>query len=1169
MPAPFVHLHCHTDYSLLDGACEISQLMDLVAEQQMPAIAMTDHGNLFGAVEFYNGAKAKGIHPVIGCEVYVAQQGHTVKNDSNRYNHLVLLCENLEGYRNLIQLVSTGYLDGFYYKPRIDKDLLSRHSKGLIALSACLRGEINETLLADRYEDAKRFAYQYSDLFGPKNFFLEIQNHGLEPDSRVLPMLGRLSAETGIQLVATNDSHYLRKTDARAHEILLCVQTGKKMSDSDRMRFEQPAFYLKSRAEMMALFGEIEGALDRTWGIAQRCQLKLDPVKEPFPKFPIPEGHSADTYFEYVARQGFEKRRTRLEVLAAQGQLKHNLAEYAERLDREIKMIQQMKFSGYFLIVWDFIRFAKQRGIPVGPGRGSATGSLVSWAMEITDIDPLQYGLIFERFLNPERVSMPDIDIDFCTRGRGDVIQYVTEKYGSEQVAQIITFNSLGARAAIKDVGRVLDMSFADMDRITKLIPSMPLNIKLADARKMEPQLDELAAKEPRVQEVLDVANRLEGVARNASVHAAGVVISPAPLKELVPLYKTNKDEIVTQYDMVGLEKLGLLKMDFLGLTTLTVIDDTLKLIERHRGEKIRVEDLPLDDPKTYESVFSKGLTSGIFQFESAGMRDILRRYQPDRLDDLIALNALYRPGPMDMIDDFIDRKHRRKEVTYDFPELKDILEESFGVIVYQEQVMQISSRLAGYSLGEADLLRRAMGKKKIEEMAKQRERFLEGAKAKGHTSQRKVEKIFDQMAKFAGYGFNKSHSAAYAYLAFVIAYLKTHYPLEFMSALLTSETGNTAKVVKYINECREMDIRVLPPDVNSSEFNFTPVLAGGRGGATVRERVDEHGIRFGLGAIKNVGPNAVESIVNARTAGGRFGSLYDFCERVDLGTVNRRLIESFIKAGALDTLGGTRAQLFAALDNAMEDGARAWRDRANGQSGLFATLMAEMPPAEHPLPKVPDWTGQEKLSGEKEILGFYITGHPLDQYMDKVRELATHRTSELEGLAKNTEVALCGILTGIQRRRNKEGKLWAALQVEDLEGSIEAMVFSTQYDRLLNSLLEDKAVLVRGLVLPEENAPPKVSIQDIVGLENASVSLPSLISIRVPLNGATDAGRAAALHDLFERKPGATEVRLRLEKSRDFSLILDLSEKVRPDKEFCSELARICGKEALEILAQ
>src|ERR1700691_4225606 len=599
----FVHLHCHTDYSLLDGACEIDQLMQIVVEQKMPAVAMTDHGNLFGAVQFYNAAKASGVHPVIGCEVYVSQKGHKTRSDTDRYNHLVLLCENQDGYRNLIDLVSTAYLDGFYYKPRIDLDLLNRHSKGLIAMSACLRGHIPETILSDRHEEAKRMAYEYTDLFGPKNFFLELQDHGLEPDTRVLPMLGRLSAETGIPLVATNDSHYLRKEDARAHEILLCIQTGKTMSDPNRMRFDHPVFYLKSRAEMMTLFGEVEHALDRTWDIAQRCQVKLEKIAEPFPKFPIPEGHGTDSYFEYVARQGFEKRRGRLEALAAQGRLKHDLAEYAERLDREIKMIQEMKFSGYFLIVWDFIRFAKQRGIPVGPGRGSAAGSLVSYAMEITDIDPLAYGLLFERFLNPERISMPDIDIDFCTRGRGEIIQYVTDKYGREQVAQIITFGTLAARAAIKDVGRVLDVSYADVDRITKLIPTQPLNIKLKDARKMEPQLDELAAKDPRMKEVLDVAMRLEGMARNASVHAAGVVISPAPLKDLAPLYKTNKDEIVTQYDMVGLEKLDLLKMDFLGLTTLTIIDDALKLIERHRGVKLRIEDFPLDDTPTYQGV--------------------------------------------------------------------------------------------------------------------------------------------------------------------------------------------------------------------------------------------------------------------------------------------------------------------------------------------------------------------------------------------------------------------------------------------------------------------------------------------------------------------------------------------------------------------------------------
>jgi DNA polymerase-3 subunit alpha len=1152
---PFVHLHCHTDYSLLDGACEIGQLMDLVVEQKMPSIAMTDHGNLFGAVEFYNKAKEKGVHPVIGCEVYVSQQGLASRSDTDRYNHLVLLCENQDGYRNLLKLVSTAFLEGFYYKPRIDKDLLAQHSKGLIAMSACLRGDINETIMANRYEEAKRLAYGYADMFGKENFFLEIQDHGLDQDKIVIPELLRLSQETRIPLVATNDSHYMRKGDARAHEILLCIQTGKTMSDPNRMRFTHPEFYLKTRDEMLALFGEMEDALDRPWDIAQRCQVSLEKVKEPFPKFDVPAEHSTDSYFEYVARQGFEKRRGRLEALRKEGGLKHDLAEYAERLDREIKMIQQMKFSGYFLIVWDFIRFAKSRGIPVGPGRGSATGSLVSYAMEITDIDPLEYGLLFERFLNPERISMPDIDIDFHTRRRGEVIQYVTEKYGREQVAQIITFGTLGARTAIKDVGRVLDIGFADVDKITKLIPTT-LNIKLKDAMQREPAIEEAARKDPRLKEVLEVACKVEGMARNSGMHAAGVVISPVPLRELVPLCKTSKDEIVTQYDMVGLEKLALLKMDFLGLTTLDIIQEAVALIEQYRGVKLDAEKLPLDDVKTYQTVFAKGLTSGVFQFESPGMRDILRRYQPDRLDDLIALNALYRPGPMDMIDDFIDRKHGRKEVIYDIAETKDILEESFGVIVYQEQVMQLSSRIAGYSLGEADILRRAMGKKKQEEMDKQRERFVSGAKAKGF-AQKKVEKIFDQMAKFAGYGFNKSHSAAYAYLAYVVAYLKTHYPVEFMSALLTSEMGSTDKVVKYINECREMGIPVLPPDVNSSGRDFSP---------------DGQGIRMGLCAIRNVGAGAADAVIEARESGGLFKSLYDLCERVDLTSVNRRILENFTKGGALASLGGNRAQLTAVIENAMESGQRAWKDRESGQAGLFGMATGEPEHTEHPLPTLPDWTVQQMLSGEKEVLGIFVTGHPLDEYQDKVAELSTHDTETLEGLERGAEVAICGILTNIVRKRNRDGKLWAAMRVEDRKGGVEAMAFSTQYDRLLTGLVEDQAVLVRGLVLPEENSPPKVSIQDIIPLQVARVNLPTLISIRVGVgvNGTSGVSvdKAEALNQLFARKRGETEVRLRLEKPRDFSVILDVAPKVRPDKEFWAEVERICGPESLEILA-
>jgi len=1150
---PFVHLHCHTDYSLLDGACDIDQLMKLAVEQKMPAVAMTDHGNLFGAVKFYNAANAAGVHPVIGCEVYVSQQGRQTRSDSDRYNHLVLLCENQEGYRNLISLVSSGYLEGFYYKPRIDLDLLSRHSQGLIAMSACLRGHIPETLLSDKREDARRLAHTYADIFGRNNFFLEVQDHHLEQDRRLIPELTRLSQQTGLKLVVTNDSHYLRKEDARPHEILLCVQTGKMMSDPNRMRWSTPDFYLKSRDEMMELFGEIEDALDRTWEIADRCHVKLEKIAEPFPKFDVPEGHSADTYFEYVARQGFEKRRPRLEAMRAKGALKHDLAEYSERLDREIRMIQQMKFAGYFLIVWDFIRYARSQGIPVGPGRGSAAGSLVGYAMAITDIDPLQYGLLFERFLNPERVSLPDIDVDFCMHRRGEVIQYVTRKYGREQVAQIITFNTLGARAAIKDVGRALEMPFQDVERLTKLVPNI-LNISLADAIEKEPGFGEAAKKDPRAADVLEAALRLEGLARNCSVHAAGVVISPKPLQELVPLYKTNRDEIVTQFDMNSLEKLQLLKMDFLGLTTLTLIQDALRLIEKRHGVELVPEDLPLDDKDTY-AIFAKALTSGIFQFESPGMRDILRRYQPSRLEDLTALNALYRPGPLQggMVDDFIERKCGRRAVQYDFPELKELLEETYGVIVYQEQVMQISNRLAGYSLGEADLLRRAMGKKKPEEMAKQRERFIAGALERGF-QQRKVEKIFDLMEQFAGYGFNKSHAAAYAYLAFVTAYLKAHYPVDFMAALLTSETGNTAKVVRYINECHDMNITVLPPDVNHSEWSFTP-----DGGA----------IRFGLGAVKNLGQSAVEAIARAREGTGPFRSLHQFCEKVDLGAVNRRMIESLIRAGAMDSLEGSRSQKFAVAESAMEGGARAQRDRENGQSGLFGEMLgAEEHKVE--LPNVPEWSGKEKLAGEKEMLGFWVTGHPLDRYAEKIAELATRDSSNLEGLAKNAEVALCGVLTGVVRKRNKEGKPWAAMTIEDRGGSIEALVFATAYERLAPQIVEDEVVLIRGLALPEEGAPTKISVQDIVALENARVDLPTAISIRVWLarNGKTAADRAQALEDLFRRKPGDTQVRLRLESPRDFSVLLDVPVKVRPDKEFRAQVEQICGAESIERVA-
>jgi DNA polymerase-3 subunit alpha len=1153
--APFIHLHCHTDYSLLDGACSIPKLMSLAERQEMPAIAMTDHGNLFGAVEFYEAAKAKGIKPLIGCEVYVSQKGRHVRNESDRYNHLLLLCKDLEGYRNLIDLVSTGYLDGFYYKPRIDKDLLASKSKGLICTSACLRGDLNEALLNKGYEEGRRLAYTYLDIFGKDNFYLEVQDHGLDLDKQLLPQVFRLSRETGIPMVATNDAHYLTKDDARAHEALLCIQTGKTLSDPNRMRFSTDEFYIKSREEMLALFDGDSAPLDRTWEISEQCNLTLDKVDDPFPAFEVPEGHSADTYFEWVARQGLEERKSELQALQAAGRLKHELVEYNERLDHEIHIIQQMKYSGYFLIVWDFIRFARGQKIPVGPGRGSAAGSLVAYAMRITNMDPLQYGLLFERFLNPERISMPDIDIDFCMHRRGEVIQYVTERYGREQVAQIITFNTLQAKAAIKDVGRVMDMTFTDVDRLTKMVPNV-LNIKLADALKQEPKLAARAKNEPEIGRLMEMAQRLEGVSRNPSVHAAGVVIAPRPLRELIPLYKTAKDEIVTQYDMKSLDKLSLLKMDFLGLTTLTVIEEAQRLLKEGKGIELNPDQLPLDDKDTY-ALLGKGLTSGVFQFESEGMRDILRRYQPERLEDLIALNALYRPGPIQggMVSDFIDRRHGRKPVTYALPVLKDILEETYGVIVYQEQVMQIANRVAGYSLGEADLLRRAMGKKKAEEMAAQRERFLNGALEREYPKH-KVIKLFDLMEQFAGYGFNKSHSAAYGFVAFLTAYLKAHHPIYFMAALLSSETNNTDKVVRYINECSDMGIEILPPDCNSSDWNFTP--AG------------ENTIRFGMGAIKNVGKNAVKAIMRARNEEGSFRSLYHFAESVDWTHINKRMMESAIKAGAFDSLGGHRAQLIAALDRAVELGQQATRDRLTGQGGLFATLKQEASPSDDALPEVPEWPEKDKLTGEKEMLGFYVTGHPLNAYREKIAELTSQDSACLAQLDQGTPVALCGVLTGITRRRNREGRPWVAATLEDLKGSIELLVFANSYEDLSPQLEEDKSVLLRGSLRMEENAAPKVAVTEIVPLDNARISLPKQIMVTVQLGGENTSNglsRAELLHKLFQRRPGDTDVRLRLMKSEDFLISYDLSDRVQADRTLCKQIEEICGSGSVEVI--
>src|ERR1700758_1837418 len=868
----FTHLHLHTEYSLLDGACDVKKLCERVSRLGQKAVAMTDHGNIYGAVHFFNAAKEYGVKPILGCELYVCKnEDHRAPAQGDDYNHLLVLAENEEGYRNLIRITSEASLHGFYRKPRVSKRYLAENSKGLIGFSGCLSGELCEELSAGRYEKAKGTAMQYQDIFGRGNFYLEIQDQGLEAERKIQSGLFQLEKDLDIPLVLTNDSHYLCGEDSHAHDVMLCVQTGSKIHDADRFRFDSDQFFVKSAEEMARIFPDSPGVAERTMEIAERCNFKLHPVDNPFPEFAVPEGHTIDSYFEQVCREGLRKRlETAVRQLELRGVRRSTPAEYEARLEYEIGIIKQMKYSGYFLIVWDFIKYARDNGIPVGPGRGSATGSLVAYAMEITNIDPMQNVLLFERFLNPERVTMPDVDVDFCQNRRGEVIDYVTRKYGREQVAQIITFNTMAAKASIKDCGRAMDMPYGDVNRIAKLIPAT-VGMTIEKALEESPELYKAYENDKQVRELIDTAKKLEGLVRGAGVHASAVVIAPRPLTELVPLNRTKNDEIVTAYDMKSVEKMGLLKMDFLGLATLTVITDCLALIEQNRGEKIDIDMVPLDDPETMKRVFHTALTSGIFQFESSGMRAILRRYKPDTVEELTALNALYRPGPMDMIDDFIERKWGRRQVEFLLPELEGILKDSLGVIVYQEQVMRIANVLASYSLGEADLLRRAMGKKNAEAMAEQRDRFMSGAAALGHP-QGPVGEIFDQMAKFSGYGFNKSHSAAYALVAYQTAYLKTHYPVEFMSALLTSEISKPENVVKYIKECREMGISVDPPDVQLSGAHFTP---------------SGDAIRFGLTAIKNVGGNAIESILTARreleTEGKNFSSFWEFCEKVDL----------------------------------------------------------------------------------------------------------------------------------------------------------------------------------------------------------------------------------------------------------------------------------------------
>jgi DNA polymerase-3 subunit alpha len=1149
----FVHLHLHSEYSLLDGACHIDELVDQAVKSGMKAMAITDHGNMFGAVAFHDACVARGVKPILGCEIYVATGSRHEKSAAGiqeAYNHMTLLASNEAGYHNLMKLVSIGYMEGFYHRPRIDKELLARHAEGLVGLSGCLSSEISMHLRAGAEAAALQSVGEFAEMFGKDRFYLELMDHGLEEQRRVNQGLLRLHHRTGLPVVATNDTHYLRKEDHQAHDVLLAIGSGKKVSDTDRLRFDAEEFYLKTAEEMARVFPDLPEALANTSKIAEMCSFQLKAAAS-LPAFDVPPGFTADGYFEKVARDGFVDRRRTLEPLAAAGRLVHPLSVYEERLDKEIGVIRRVGFAGYFLIVWDFIRYAREHGIPVGPGRGSAAGSLIAYALRITDLDPIEHGLIFERFLNEERISPPDIDIDFCENRRGEVIEYVTRKYGRENVAQIITFGTMKAKAVVRDVGRVLDMSYAEVDRIAKMIP-FDLKMTLDKALEESPPLKEAYQKDARVKELVDISRRLEGTTRHASTHAAGVVIAPRPLTEFVPLasFKGNTNEVTTQYDMHGVERIGLLKMDFLGLRTLTLIDNCVKMIEAQTGARVEPDKIPLDDAKTYE-MFTAGKTSGLFQFESDGMRDILRRFRPDRLEHLTALNALYRPGPMQMIDDFIKRRHGQTRVTYEHASLEPILSSTYGVMVYQEQVMQMASALAGFTLGEADILRKAMGKKKADVMATQMEKFLQGC-ARNGVPVKTAKRIWDHTEQFAGYGFNKSHSAAYAWLAYQTAYFKANYPAFFMAALLTSERANTDKMVLYIGECREMGLRVLPPDVNDSDMFFTVV---------------GDSIRFGLAAIKNVGEGAVEAVLAARRQGGRFTSFFDFCERVDLRAVNRRVVESFVKSGSFDSLDPHRAALFGAIDRAMDSGQKQQRDREQGQSSLLGMLGAPASPASggpEGIRDVPDWGEGERLGYEKESLGFFITGHPLERYRAELRQWATATTGRLVEMA-DREVSVGGIIAALRLIKTKKGDRMASFVLEDLEGGAEALVFPDTYKKVSGRLAEDQVVLVKGRCEVPEEGKPRLLVTEVLPLEQAKLAEARYVTIRVPML-QWDRKKGERLREILGAHKGECPVTLEIVRPDEFAVAVSSSAvyRVRPDSTLRDEVEALLGPGAL-----
>ncbi|MGM9572724.1 MAG: DNA polymerase III subunit alpha [bacterium] len=1052
----FVHLHVHTEYSLLDGAGKIKDLVAKAKADGMKALAITDHGVMYGAINFYQEAVKQGIKPIIGCEVYVAPRSRFEKTPKidDKYYHLILLAENLTGYKNLLKIVTAGWTEGFYYKPRVDKEILARYSEGIIALSGCIGGETAQKVLSGQLNEARRVIEEYQHIFGPDNFFIEIQDQGLPEEKGLNQQLAKLGRELNIPLAATNDTHYVAKGDARTHDILLCIQTAALVDDENRMRFTGEEFYLKSPAEMAERFRPYPEALSNTLKIAERCTVDLSFKGFHLPHYEVPAGETLESYLRKLCLQGLKER---------YGSLEEKLLN---RLNYELDVINNMGYPAYFLIVWDFIHFAKKQGIYVGPGRGSAAGSLVAYSLGITDLDPLQYDLLFERFLNPERISMPDIDVDFCYQRRDEVIQYVIEKYGKDHVAQITTFGTMAARAAIRDVGRALNLPLPEVDKIAKLIPG-ELDITINKALEQVAELREMYNSREDIKLLLDTARDLEGLSRHASIHAAGVVISRDPLTEYVPLTKTSDGTVSTQYTMLNLEKIGLLKMDFLGLRTLTVLGECVKLVAEKHQKKIDLLQIPLDDAEVY-AMLGRGDTCGVFQLESSGVTAIIQQLKPERLDDIIALLALYRPGPLGsgMAEDFVKRKHGEVEIEYPHPLLEPILKETYGIFLYQEQIMRCTQELAGFTLGQADLLRRAMGKKDPETMAKQKSGFVEGAKERG-VDKGTAEKIFDLMAHFAGYGFNKSHSAAYGLITYQTAYLKHYYPAEYMAAFLTSIMDNHDKVSFYLEAARKMGLEILPPDINASALDFT---------------VEAGKIRFALAAIKSVGRSAIESFLKEKRKNGLFTSFLDFCERLEPKLVNRKVIESLIQVGVFDSLGHNRATLLLNMERCLDWSSWKQKERASGQCSLFDLGGKK---EEIPLTVVEEKSQRELLLKEKEFLGFYISGHPLSELKLLWERRTKQRISEL-GEYNNQRVYIGGLIIGLRQMITKRGENMAFILLEDLTAAQEVIVFPKVYLKCRAVLAEDRAVLVQGRVQADDEL--KVIAEQIVPLEEVRV---------------------------------------------------------------------------------